>query len=166
MPESIKQAALSAALRVFETATFMNVMPCDLEAPAPATEPEVSATVAFHGAQAGSLTVQVPHSILGPLAANMLGELEDCDIEEKGQDALKEIANMICGNFLTMWVGDEEIFELSPPEIHVSPDPLAPDNPAARVFFAIEETFGQMIIAVGEDASRVPSPTATENSGS
>jgi CheY-specific phosphatase CheX len=153
MPDTIHQAALGAAFRVFETATFMNVLPCDLESPEPNVEPEVSATVGFYGAKTGSLTVQVAQTILGPLAANMLGEIDDSDLEEKGQDALKEIANMICGNFLTMWYGEEAMFELTPPEIHISPEPLAPENPIARVFFTIEDTLGQMII--------VEAPTTT-----
>jgi CheY-specific phosphatase CheX len=163
MNEALKQAALGAALRVFETSTFMNVMPSEIEILPESTEPLVTATVAFRGATTGSISLCIVRSLLGPLAANMLGEMEDDALEEKGGDALKEITNMICGNFLTMWMGEQEIFELSPPEIQPDEENAVPDKSGSSVYFFIEDTIGQIIVAVTSQPAGSVEPGETND---
>ncbi len=116
MTESLEQAVVEAAILVFETAAFMSIWPAT-ESDGELAPPDVAARMGFRGPRTGTLTLRVASSMLPVLADNMLGESDADDAREKGQDALRELLNMICGNVLTAWQGEETIFDLSPPEI-------------------------------------------------
>jgi hypothetical protein len=59
---------------------------------------------------------------LSTLSCNMLG-LDKLPDETIAQDALGEIANVICGNVLPAVFGLKEAFRLEPPQILVESDP-------------------------------------------
>jgi CheY-specific phosphatase CheX len=70
----------------------------------------------FAGPCTGALRMWAGEEFLRFAAANMLGVDEDsADAQEKGMDALKEILNMIVGNFLTALYGDKPVFDLGLP---------------------------------------------------
>jgi CheY-specific phosphatase CheX len=77
----------------------------------------VTAEVSFTGIFSGRLAVVMTEPALIELAANMLG----IDNEEVDQnhlhDALKETANIICGNWLPVIGGDEAVFHIAAPRI-------------------------------------------------
>ena len=68
----------------------------------------------------GSLMMVVPSNISNELAANILG-IEDSsdDAMELGEDALKEVLNVICGRVLTEISGTEPLFDLSVPKLEI-----------------------------------------------
>ena len=147
MSKEIGEAALAAAMRVFETATFMSVRPADKDEAINGT-PDVAATMTFHGAREGRMTLRVCRQVLAPLVENMLGEIpRDEEAEEKGQDALNEILNMICGNALTEWMGEECIFDLSPPQ-SCAIEALAEEAHAAAetICFNLEDTRAEIAV--------------------
>lgn len=116
MPNDTDQAILEAATRVFETAAFLNLYPTDSEEEIPA--PDCAASMTFHGAARGRVTLRVNHEILESVVENLLGEAcEGPDADGRKGDALKELLNMLCGNILTEYYGTEPIFDLSPPEL-------------------------------------------------
>jgi len=121
MSENLEEAVSSALLLVMETSAFMTVWPYQ-ETDGDLAQPDVVASMTFCGPFSGRLTLHVASEVLPLLTQNMLGELDPMDsVEEKGRDALRESLNMICGNLLTAWQGEDPIFNLSPPEI-VSPE--------------------------------------------
>ena len=143
MADNLEQAVVDAAVHVFETAAFMSIFPatggaegCDL------TAPDVAARMGFRGPSTGTLTLRVASTLLPMLAENMLGESEGDDALEKGQDALRELLNMICGNVLTAWQGEELVFDLSPPEI--LPEGAVSYTALATVPFCLEDTLAEV----------------------
>lgn len=78
-----------------------------------------AASVGFTGHASGSVMLAAWEEMLPQLAANMLG-LPEGDPEvtaAQQQDALMELANVICGNLLTKIWGPEAVCILSPPRL-------------------------------------------------
>lgn len=116
MSEAIKEALYESAMTVLETSAFMDVFEWEEDSGLPM--PDTAAHMTFRGHAEGEISLSMSAQLLDTLAENMLGEpVDDADAEKKRQDALKEALNMICGNFLTSWMGDAPVFDLSPPEI-------------------------------------------------
>ncbi len=72
----------------------------------------------FRGAESGEMGIAVPSEAGGVLASNILG-LEEGEeaAAEKAVDALKELLNIVCGQFLTTVFGEGPVFNLSVPEV-------------------------------------------------
>jgi hypothetical protein len=72
--------------------------------------------IAFSGAGSGFLELALP-ATLGPvIAANVLGlDPEDEQAAGASDDALREMANVLCGHFLTAQAGEGPLFDLEPP---------------------------------------------------
>lgn len=112
---------------VLETVAFAIVVPGTAEkAPGEAL---VKATVRFSGPFKGAFSLTIPQSAAPGLANNMLGRDEMAPATAReAQDAIGELANIICGNVLSAVAGPAPVFDLSAPE-HAGEDP-AQDDPA------------------------------------
>ncbi len=83
----------------------------------PAPSECLIAHLKFGGEFSGKLSIAVPTEMCAELAANMLGEeADDPDAIAKGTDALKELLNVLCGNLLTAFAGEDPVFDLGVPE--------------------------------------------------
>lgn len=94
---------------VLEQMAFIFADPTD-----PADLPEqldgaLRVTMRFHGFAEGLLSVTTGPGVCAELAD---GLAEDPDA---GQEALKELVNVICGQLLTAVAGDQPVFDLDPP---------------------------------------------------
>jgi chemotaxis protein CheY-P-specific phosphatase CheC len=76
----------------------------------------VSAVVSFNGPFDGCLLVSLSSGILPRLSSNMLGS-EGSSGRTLDQDALCEVANVICGNALPAIYGFDPIFHLDAPKL-------------------------------------------------
>ena len=76
------------------------------------------ANIAFSGdAGKGKISFYAPETMCQEIAANFLGIEPDSDEAiSKAPDALKEMLNMVCGNFLTDFAGAEAVFDLKVPD--------------------------------------------------
>ncbi|TPV92798.1 MAG: chemotaxis protein CheX [Myxococcales bacterium FL481] len=102
---------------IFEAAAF--VCPDEWVTPAhgtptATTDAQTGAIVRFHGAANGWLLVAVHGDIETDIAANMLGR-ERVDTSDTTKEAIKEIANMICGR-LMFDLGDHDRVVCEPPQ--------------------------------------------------
>ena len=98
------------------------------------------ATVSFSGDRSGSLGISTSPDLCVQLAANILGlDPDDGDSIEDASDALKELLNIACGQFLTATFGDVPIFELSPPSVSEI------DETEWKTLLENEETIGIMV---------------------
>ena len=75
------------------------------------------AVVTFHGPFSGCLLVSVTGEILPTLSLNMLAQQEPAG-KQMEEDALRELANVICGNALPAIYGLKEVFHLNAPSIY------------------------------------------------
>lgn len=116
--KQLQTSLFNAGLKVFEDLGFM--LPTSELDPEQATAEFRSAvSVTFTGPVKGTLLVTISGDILPTLASNMLGEDEvPSDLQQK--DALKELANVICGNLLPEIGGPTAVFDLGEPQIRAS----------------------------------------------
>jgi CheY-specific phosphatase CheX len=99
-----------------EKLAFMFFMSDSFREPIP-FQNAVTAEVSFTGIFSGRLAVVMTEHALKELAANMLG-IDNEDVEQSHlHDALKEAANIICGNWLPVIGGAEAVFHLDAPRI-------------------------------------------------
>jgi CheY-specific phosphatase CheX len=131
---------LTAATSTFESLAllFAEVPPSGAQASAPLTH---AVRVAFAGPCAGALDVAVSDDLAVALAANMLGLDPDAVRADAGvrQDAVGELANVVCGNVLPLVAGREAVFHLAAPVAR--PVPAATDAPPPHGA-ALTETLG------------------------
>jgi CheY-specific phosphatase CheX len=101
----------------------------------------VTVIVGFSGPRKGNLRLVVARRLLAPLAVNMLGlEPGEAPAIEQQVDALKEMANVVCGNLLPAVDDPQSVFNVLGPEVwQVLPPPAATKAPAASAFLRLEE---------------------------
>lgn len=103
-----------AACEVLEQMCFL--VP-DALGPGPADlDPRPSVWLHFRGPFAGRLQLACDESLMAEIATNMLG-LEDAPDSMRQLDALRELANVICGNLLPRVGGTQAVFQVEPPRI-------------------------------------------------
>jgi hypothetical protein len=139
----LERALYRAAALTFEELAFALPMPepagCSLE------ELPTRARVAFHGPFAGQVVVAVADGMLPVLAANMLGE-EAAPPRPEQEDALGELANVVCGNVLPAVAGREQVFHLD------APVPVPPGVDPAR---SGERLLASVALLLDEGAARI-----------
>jgi CheY-specific phosphatase CheX len=125
MNQPLDQILSAAAEQTFETLTFMCTLPPE-DSPPASVAPAAMVAVDFDGPFAGQLVVGVSASMLPAIAANMLGlEPDAAPTNEQRRDALKELANVICGNLLPRIAGAKAVFNVRAPSFVV-------EDPARR----------------------------------
>jgi hypothetical protein len=125
-----------ATVTAFEELAFVFPMP-ELEPPPAAGR--TAAVVDFDGHRAGHLVLSVSDELLPVIAANMLGaSATGCGSPSRDEqlDALKEVANVICGNVLPSIDGPRALFRLHAPRLD---DAEEAGEPAARADVLLSE---------------------------
>jgi len=103
---------------VIEKLAFMFVEEAEEEKSIETDSKFLKARMTFNGAMAGAFTLVVSEKMCSDIAANILGIDSVNKIgKAKMRDALKEVLNVVCGNFLTALAGDKSVFELSLPVV-------------------------------------------------
>ena len=117
MTHSLDNFLVLVAEKTFERLAFMFAVP---EEEAPDSVPGfTAATVAFDGPFQGQLVIAIADQMLPVLATNMLGvEEESSPVLTQQYDALKELANVVCGNLLPEIAGPQAEFHVGAPELN------------------------------------------------
>lgn len=135
MSNSAEKTLYRKAVLIFEELGFL--MPRS-EGGGYSDEAGRTATVAFKGAFSGRLAVFVSSGLLPQLSANMLAE-QKSPSRKMEEDALCEIANIICGNVLPAIYGYKPIFNLDAPTVVQNPavdlDSTYPQVAEAHILF-------------------------------
>jgi CheY-specific phosphatase CheX len=110
-----KAELFKAALLTFENLSF--VLPTEKigrdQEQAAARE---AVRVDFHGPIEGCLILRLRGDVAPALAAGMLGAATPPD-RATVEDAVKEVSNVVCGNFLPAYAGDQAVFRLDAPRL-------------------------------------------------
>ncbi|MDX2052216.1 MAG: chemotaxis protein CheX [Polyangiaceae bacterium] len=142
MNQAWASALTQSVYQVFEGLCFMlpqpSVPPPGTNGVALADLPRGSVAVAveFIGPAEGTLWISVAPSMLAPIASAMLGD-DDVESETVQQDALRELANIVCGNVLPLIAGGQAVFDLMSPRILALGEELPSGDANVRV--ALEE---------------------------
>lgn len=76
------------------------------------------ARIAYHGPRCGALRLRCCSGFAAVLASNLLGIDASCpEAAGKAPDAIGEFMNILCGRLVTALEGDEEIVNLTVPEV-------------------------------------------------
>lgn len=75
------------------------------------------AKITYEGPEAGCIRIVAPQSFNQELAANVLGSEMDEVLPKVADDALKELANIMCGELLHRIYGDMNLYKLSIPVV-------------------------------------------------
>jgi CheY-specific phosphatase CheX len=99
----------------------------------------VIARVGFSGVIDGSVLISVVPEFSEVLAANVMGiERDDASIREYAEDSLRELGNILTGNFLTEAYGTDTVFTLGIPEIVKAAEVEISSNSDDRINFTFE----------------------------
>ncbi len=110
----------------------------------------VAARLSFRGTPSGEFGIRTKPETVQKLSASFLGEDESSISQSQGGEVLCELANMMCGSFLSRLEKDGR-FELSKPELQ----PVGEDVPRDCVIrreFQAEEGSLQVWLAVEQSA--------------
>jgi len=112
--KKMTEALQRTAMRSLETLCFVFSAPIINEEEHSKTG-SLAVEVGFQGTRAGSMIFEVSEDIVSVLAGNMIGEGKIT--KEQERDAIGEIANVICGNFLPEAFGKGLVFEIAAPVV-------------------------------------------------
>jgi len=119
------QTVSLVAVETIEKLALMFLVP-EEEMSDGAPQAERAVSVAFSGVRQGVLFLSADKGILPELAANMLGYEDGSQVPADQQDdALRELANVMCGNLLPAIAGPKPVFHISAPQD--VPESRAPD---------------------------------------
>jgi hypothetical protein len=79
-------------------------------------EPEIAVETDFFGPFEGKVILQICGGLVEVISTNMLGS-DAPPVLNLQQDAMRELANVVCGNLLPLIAGSKEVFHLKPPRI-------------------------------------------------
>lgn len=116
--ETVREIAIRVISRVLEESAFIFTEELDGgDRPSLDTWDAIGVSLVFKGKPGGTVHMWAGNTFACYAAANMLGvDQEDCCVNEKGIDALKEALNMVVGNFITEAFGEEQVFDLALPQ--------------------------------------------------
>lgn len=114
--------------QVLQVVAFSFTDPLDREGVLTPGGPVLAAEVRFSevrsaGARAGAVRLAAPAELCRRLAAEASGAESDDVATEAAGDMLGELANMVCGQWLTAAFGTGRVFRLSPPQGSTVSDP-------------------------------------------
>jgi len=115
MTQMEMRAALTEAVTsVLEEAVFLLVEDTEAEFPGPGASYEASVT--FESTQSGTCHVMIGQDAAMRMAAEMLGVEEGVeDAAASGRNVTAELANIITGRFLDLWLGEGAKYDLGTP---------------------------------------------------
>lgn len=138
MPEALEHEIAEVARETLEKLAFVFAVD-DLSEAAAETDPAFRVRVAFQGPRAGALEVALSEAVLPELAANMLGVEDPTGLSPDEQtDALRELANVICGNLLPRLFGEEAEFAIATPVALRRPEERTAGTEAAECRLPLE----------------------------
>jgi len=148
MNQALRHKLIEVTGDTLEKLAFIFAFPAETP---PAMDSQRSETVRvnFTGPVCGGVELSLPAGALPELALNMLGaeEGESFDTEQQ-HDALKELANVICGNLLPTLAGDAAEFSLCPP-LMVSGDSALIEPKEGNPTESTSEATGYLMLEAG-----------------
>ena len=113
MDENWIETLTEVISEVLETSAFVFGEPCQKDDIPVDVAGALKATIVFEGPLGGSIEIAAAPGLATELAAGVLGLEADEVTPEQAEDALKELVNVTCGQWLTSVFGDEPIFKLT-----------------------------------------------------
>lgn len=121
--ETFSASLQAAASSVLESTAFALIEPQESVINAHYSNPcEAGALLRFAGPFSGALVAMTSEKLAGALAADMVGLENEFSGLVDGNDAMKEILNIICGEFLPCIFKDQDVYSVQSPVDLARPD--------------------------------------------
>ena len=105
----------------------------------------MEAAVQFKGDVRGEISILVSEALAENMVRNFLGLAEGQMTGDDIEDCVKEVANMVCGNFLGR-LDHTKVFDLSIPSFSRSPRKAVADSRSCMLYFDSDgESFGAVL---------------------
>jgi hypothetical protein len=122
-------------VEILERFAFLLGDPAEAEAPPALPAAAWLATLQFAGPRRGTLGLATTPALARQMAANLFGREPGEISDEEAVDALKELLNVTCGDYLHELEGNEPLYDLAAPAV------LPADRDALRARLAGREQF-------------------------
>ena len=113
--------------------------------------PAAAVSLEFNGSISGRLVLMVSADLLSLIPTNMLA-LNGPVAKRDQFDALREVANVICGNMLPGVAGSDEAFKITPPELVSVAEvaALSALKPSAEVHIGIDQGRADLLLFINQ----------------
>lgn len=166
MDQAVAKILSIVALETLEKMAFIFGTTVEDQAAAEKKGEPVTVQVQFRGPFCGALELTISEAVLPELAANMLGIDENGPIgRDHQQDALCEIANVVCGRLLPLIGGRKAEFFIDQPAILSSQStggsPVTP-GPVARARLDLDDGLCDLALSMDGALPEKLTPEAVE----
>jgi CheY-specific phosphatase CheX len=154
MNRKLEAGLYKAAVRTFEDLSLQLPNPVLNDEQHEATL-RAAVGISFEGAIRGWLILRMCGEVLPDLTASMLGEDREPS-ETEQQDALGEVANVICGNLLPDLVGARKICHIAAPltlDADVQKSVRDMPEPAAAVEIGLNQGRAEVMLYIDRESS-------------
>ena len=165
MDQAVAKILSIVALETFEKMAFIFGTNDEDDAMSRIEGQSVRVQVDFSGFFSGTLALTISETVLPELASNMLGVDESGPISvEHQQDALREIANVVCGRLLPLIGGREAEFAIDQPQIMAATSSGSETSLGAvvRAMLDLDEGMCELALAVDGTLPAELTPEAIE----
>jgi CheY-specific phosphatase CheX len=139
--KEMKEIMMAAIFDVVEQMFYVFLEPVGDKYPNYAME----AAIQFNGDLKGEMSIFVSDGLAKSMVHNLLGLEKGLMTKEDIEDCVKEVANMICGNFLGR-LDQTRVFDLSIPSFSQPPRKVVAGSDFCRLYFDSDgESFGAVL---------------------
>ena len=138
--KEMKEIMMAAIFDVVEQMFYVFLEPVGDEY----TEYTMEAAIQFKGDLKGEISILVSDGLAKSMVHNLLGLEKGQMTKEDIEDCVKEVANMICGNFLGR-LDKTRVFDLSMPSFSRPPKKAVVGSDSCRLYF---ESDGESLGAI------------------
>ncbi len=118
MPPEYTEQLDEVFTSVLESMAFMFADLTEKEEMPEQTDEPLKVIIHFNGPTSGTLSLIAPEEMCVELAENLLGAQSPDEIDQIQRfDVLAELVNVTCGQLLTAILGEEPVYDLTPPEV-------------------------------------------------
>jgi CheY-specific phosphatase CheX len=139
--KEMKEIMMAAIFDVVEQMFYVFLEPVGDEC----SDYAMEAAIRFKGDLKGEMSILVSSGLAESMVHNLLGLEKGRMTKEDIEDCVKEVANMICGNFLGR-LDQTRVFDLSMPSFSQPPRKVVSGGDSCRLYFDSDgESFGAVL---------------------
>lgn len=141
LTEEIREKAMKVIIHILGECSYIFADPISEEDIPPLHELDLKGvSLEYQGYKSGHISLFANEEFLKYAAASMLGIDENSeDAIEKGFDSIKEILNMVVGNFLTEIYGCDPVFDMGIPQAQKSIDEMKNSSEEDRIWLNADD---------------------------
>ena len=140
MKDTTKQCFRQAIEEVLVSMVSMTLRDVDAQDLPTIEKPALNVHIEYQGEHSGEISIILGEDLASRIARRFLGMDNESDIlNDMIEDTARELANVICGHFVTLKYGEKPIMKISIPR-------LFPISPALFGIFSTNEDFSSFMV--------------------